>query len=114
MERLVDILFGGSSSPLLIAMLFTVSAVACVSQYTAIGAAGLGPNFWRAFTAIGWTLLMIRFGFSYLTGVMPTLPPVASLSVIVIGIGAILRNVVDSSCYYGQERRRNGHPLTQQ
>jgi hypothetical protein len=104
-------MFGGQSSHLLIAMLFFVTTLACGSQYTAIGIAGMGPYRWRMWTAIGWTLLTVRFAFAYLYGAAPTLPPVAALSVILVGIGAVLRNVVDSSCYTGKERRnRNQRP----
>jgi hypothetical protein len=105
-DAATGIMFGGQSSSLLIGMLFVITALACGSQYTAIGSAGYGPLMWRLWTAMGWTLLTVRFAFSYLYGVPPLMPPVAAFSVILVGIGAILRNVVDSACYDGYERRR--------
>jgi hypothetical protein len=98
-QEFLESLVGGASSPLLIAVLFAVTMMACATQYTAIGMSGFGPYRWRAFTAMGWTLLVIRFVLSYTTiGAVPTLPPVAALSVMLIAAGAVLRNIADSSC----------------
>lgn len=97
-DETLRLAFGGASSDALILAMFIATLAAAATQCTAIGVSGLGPFCWRALTAVGWMMLSLRFVYAYWSGAMPTLPPFASLSVLLIAGGAILRNIADSSC----------------
>jgi hypothetical protein len=94
----IDVALIEPSSALLLCVMAAVAALACVTQYAAIGTVGFGPLAWRAYAAGGWTLLVVRLASVWWTGAEPTLPPIAAIAVVLIGAGATLRNVADSSC----------------
>lgn len=95
---MIAAVFATPASPLLVGMMSIVVLLACVTTYTAIGVSGRGPMGWRIYSAAGWTLLVLRLGSVLFGGAYPTLPPLALISVVFIGAGAILLNVKDSSC----------------
>ena len=98
MTDVLQFIVGVPSSPSMLAVLSVLVLLSGLTTYTAIGMSGVGFAGWRIFTALGWTLLTLRLAYAYATGQMPTMPPVASLSVTLICIGAVLRNLRDSSC----------------
>jgi hypothetical protein len=86
-------------------VLMLMLIMAALTQWFAVGVSGAGTFHWRTVAAMGWTLWASRFIWSLLVGDDPIIPPISSVAIALVAIGATLRNMRDSSCLSLGKRR---------